>query len=93
MSDSEIFKKDIDVKVNQLLDYTANAKGYEGSQSVVGYANSTNTQWKAEADAFVAWRDQVWEHVYIEYMAIDAGGDIPNEDEFVLSLPKIVWPS
>jgi hypothetical protein len=41
----------------------------------------------------VAWRDQLWEHVYIEYMAIDAGGNIPNEDEFVLSLPKIVWPS
>jgi hypothetical protein len=93
MTDAEIFKKDIDVKVNQLIDYNANSRGYSGSQSIVGYVNSSNVQWQAEAQAFVAWRDQVWEHIYIEYMAIDAGGSIPNEDTFMASLPQIVWPS
>jgi hypothetical protein len=92
MNDIAIFKENINVKTNHLFDYAANTKGYEGSQSIVGYANSTNIQWKAEADAFVAWRDQVWEHVYIEYMAIDAGGDIPDEDAFMATLPQIVWP-
>lgn len=91
--DVETFKRDIDSKVSALLNSTAQSRGYSDSQSIVGYVSSSNTQWQAEAQAFVAWRDQVWEHVYIEYMAIDAGGSIPNEDEFMATLPQIVWPS
>jgi hypothetical protein len=90
--DVETFKSDIDRKVGALLDSTAQSRGYSNSQSIASYVTSSNVQWKAEADAFVAWRDQVWERVYIEYMAIDAGGDIPNEDTFMASLPLIVWP-
>ena len=90
--DVQTFKKDIDAKVSALLNSTAQSRGYSDSQSIVGYVSSTNTQWQAEAQAFAAWRDQVWERVYIEYMAIDAGGSIPNEDEFMASLPQIVWP-
>lgn len=91
--DVETFKKDIDSKVGVLLNSTAQSRGYSDSQSIVGYATSSNVQWKAEADAFVAWRDQVWEQVYIEFNAIDAGGSIPDEDAFMATLPKIVWPS
>ena len=91
--DVETFKTDIDSKTSALLNSTAQSRGYSDSQSIVGYISSSNTQWQAEAQAFVAWRDQVWERVYIEYMAIDAGGSIPNEDEFMASLPQIVWPS
>jgi hypothetical protein len=90
--DVETFKKDIDSKVNDLLLSTAQSRGYSSVNSIISYVVSSNVQWKAEADAFVAWRDQVWEHVYIEYMAIDAGGLIPNEDVFMTSIPKIVWP-
>ena len=90
--DVETFKKDIDTKVSTLLNSTAQSRGYSDSQSIVGYVSSSNVQWQAEAQAFVSWRDQIWERVYIEYMAIDAGGSIPNEDEFMASLPQIVWP-
>ena len=90
--DVQTFKKDIDAKVSALLNSTAQSRGYSDSQSIVGYVSSSNTQWQAEAQAFVSWRDQVWERVYIEYMAIDAGGSIPNADEFMASMPKIVWP-
>jgi hypothetical protein len=90
--DVETFKSDIERKVGALLDSTAQSRGYSNSQSIASYVSSSNVQWKAEADAFVAWRDQVWEHVYIEYMDIDAGGSIANEDTFMASLPKIVWP-
>lgn len=90
--DVKTFKNDIDSKVSALLNSTAQSRGYSDSQSIVGYVSSSNTQWQAEAQAFVAWRDQVWEHVYIEYMTIDAGGSIPNEDEFMATLPQIVWP-
>lgn len=90
--DVETFKSDIDRKVGALLDSIAQSRGYSNSQSIASYVSSSNVQWHSEAEAFVAWRDQVWEHVYIEYMAIDAGGDIPNEDTFMASLPLIVWP-
>jgi len=89
--DVETFKSDIDRKVNDLLLSTAQSRGYSSVNSIISYAVSSNAQWHSEAEAFVAWRDQVWEHVYIEYMAIDAGGDIPNEDKFMASLPQIVW--
>lgn len=90
--DIQTFKSDIDRKVNDSLLSTAQSRGYSSVNSIISYAVSSNIQWKAEADAFVAWRDQVWEHVYVEYMAIDAGGEIPDEDTFMASLPKIVWP-
>jgi hypothetical protein len=90
--DVETFKSDIDRKIGSLLDSTAQSHGYSNSQSIASYVSSSNVQWHSEAEAFVAWRDQVWEHVYIEYMAIDAGGSIANEDTFMASLPKIVWP-
>jgi len=90
--DVQTFKSDIDRKVGALLDSTAQSRGYSNSQSIASYVSSSNVQWHSEAEAFVAWRDQLWEHVYIEYMAIDAGGDIPNEDTFMASLPLIVWP-
>ena len=91
--DVETFKKDIDTKVSALLNSTAQSRGYSDSQSIASYVNSSNTQWQAESQAFIAWRDQVWEHVYFEYLAIHAGGSIPNEDEYIASLPQIVWPS
>jgi uncharacterized protein (UPF0297 family) len=90
--DVETFKSDIDRKVNNLLLSTAQTRGYSSVNSIISYVASGNIQWKAEADAFVAWRDQVWEHVYIEYINIDAGGEIPNEDVFMATLPQIVWP-
>lgn len=91
--DVQTFKKNIDTKVSALLNSTAQSRGYSDSQSIIGYVSSSNTQWQSEAQAFVAWRDQVLERVYIEYMTIDAGGSIPNEDEFMATLPQIVWPS
>ena len=71
------------------MNYTAKSKGYDNSYSLVGYVNSSNATWKAEADVFVNWRDSVWEAVFIEYSAIDSGGNIPDEDVFIASLPQI----
>jgi len=59
--DVETFKSDIDRKVNDLLLSTAQSRGYSSVNSIISYAVSSNAQWKYEADAFVAWRDQVWE--------------------------------
>lgn len=90
--DVETFKSSVSSKVGALMNYTAKSKGYDNSYSLVGYVNSSNATWKAEADVFVAWRDSVWEAVFIEYSAIDSGGNIPDEDVFMASLPQIEWP-
>ena len=41
---------------------TAKTKGYESALSVVSYALSTNLDWKAEALAFVMFRDNCWQY-------------------------------
>ena len=89
--DVETFKSSVSSKVGALMNYTAKSKGYDNSYSLVGYVNSSNATWKAEADVFVNWRDSVWEAVFIEYSAIDSGGNIPDEDVFIASLPQIEW--
>jgi len=91
--DVETFKKNIDTKVSALLNSTAQIRGYSDAQSIVGYVNSTNTQWQAEAQAFISWRDGVWALVFAQYDLIDSGANIPNADDFIASLPQIVWPS
>jgi len=90
--DVNAFNLIISFKVNQLLDATAKSKGYDSSSSLIGYTSSSNVTWKAEADVFANWRDSIWEAVFIEYSAIDAGADIPNEDVFMATLPQIEWP-
>lgn len=90
--DVNAFNLIINFKVNQLLDATAKSKGYDNSYSLIGYISSSNATWKAEADVFANWRDSVWEAVFTEYSAIDAGADIPNEDVFMATLPQIEWP-
>ena len=70
--DVETFKSSVSSKVGALMNYTAKSKGYDNSYSLVGYVNSSNATWKAEADVFVNWRDSVWEAVFIEYSAIDS---------------------
>jgi len=89
--DVDTFKNNISFKVSALLDSTAKVKGYDNAYSLIGYVNSSNATWKAEADVFVNWRDSVWEAVFIEYSAIDSGGNIPDEDVFIASLPQIEW--
>lgn len=75
------------------IDATAKAKNYTGGNSCASYATSTNATWKAEADAFVAWRDAVWTSVYATMTAVEAGAETaPTAAALVAGLPAIVWP-
>lgn len=51
-------------KVQEYLDQKAQAKGYRHADSCVGYLNSTNSTWKADAVAFNSWRDSVWTYCF-----------------------------
>lgn len=79
--------------IQNLLDTTAQSKTYNDSLHCVSYGLSTNVVWKAEAEAFIAWRDDVYETALTILDGIENNNDpIPTEQEFLNALPTIVWP-
>ena len=81
------------ILIQNLLDTTAQSKTYNDSLHCVSYGLSTNVAWKAEAEAFIAWRDDVYETALTILDGIENNNDpIPTEQEFLNALPTIVWP-
>lgn len=66
---------------------------YENGASCASYFNSTNDKWKAEARAFVPWRDSVYEYGF-NYLSMVESGDIsnPNIYDFIKGIPAMIWP-
>ncbi|MGC2661782.1 MAG: hypothetical protein WA324_27810 [Bryobacteraceae bacterium] len=80
--------------IEQFLDSTAQSKQYGSALSIATYANSTNVQWKAEADAFIAWRDAVFAYSINIQAQVQADQiPIPTLEEFEAGIPAMVWPS
>lgn len=65
------------------LDAVAQSWGYDSMVSAVSYVNSTNAQYKAEAEALIAWRDAYWTEAY----TIEAGTLPATSDAFIAELP------
>lgn len=86
------FKQDGIRLLQELIEAQAKSKNYDSSLSCASYANSQNLQWKAEADAFIAWRDAVWAYAYNLFEVAQQGGNIPSVDEVMQNLPQITWP-
>lgn len=75
------------------VDVAAVAKLYNDGNALAGYVASTNAQWAAEAQAFVAWRDDVWIYAYAELDKVMAGErEIPAIEDFIAEFPAIEWP-
>ena len=75
------------------IDTTAQEKNYADGFSCATYVNSTNEAWKAEAEAFVAWRDSVWLYAYTELAKVEAGTrELPAIEDFIAELPALEWP-
>lgn len=86
----EVFRAAIQAHV----DVTAESRNYDGGNALASYVASTNPQWAAEAQAFVAWRDAVWLHAYSELDKVMAGErEQPSVEEFLRELPAIEWTS
>lgn len=84
--------QDIENAVDMHVETTAQAKGYNSTESCLSYIGDINPQWDAEAVAFKAWRSQCWEYVIAERAKIDAGTrTIPTPQEAIVELPSIVW--
>ncbi len=80
--------------IQNLLDTTAQSKTYNDSLHCVSYGLSTNVTWQAEAETFIAWRDDVYETALAILDGVENNNDpVPTEQEFLAALPAIVWPS
>lgn len=78
--------------MQSLLDRAAQSRSYENGNSLAGYVASTNPQWAAEAQAFVAWRDAVWLYAYAELDKVMAGQrEQPSVEAFIEELPVLEW--
>jgi len=76
--------KTIDARVET----QAKALGYSSAVHLAGYATSTVASWQAEAQTFVAWRDQVWQAA-IGMLDHADPADPPSAEAVLATLP--VW--
>lgn len=84
----------LEAAVQQHLDATAQARGYDSMLSACTYAASTSTRFQPEGAACVAWRDAVWLHCHGVLAAVIAGTrPAPTAAELLAELPAIQWPS
>lgn len=73
--------------IQQWLDATAKAFGYDNINTAVSYANSTKDLWQRQALALIAWRDNVWAAAIDLLAQVEAGTtEIPTSDEAVIAL-------
>ncbi len=75
------------------VDATAKAREFNDGVTAATYLTSTVPRWKADAEAFVAWRDAVWTYSYGELAKVQNGQrPQPTIDAFINELPAISWP-
>lgn len=90
-TDEEV-KNAIVIAVQELLDSTAQSRGYDNGFTCASYYNSSVSTFRDEAHAYVEWRDKVWQTCYAlldSYLA----GDIPRPtvEDVMSKLPVISW--
>jgi hypothetical protein len=89
----ERLKRSYQAAVEAHVEATARARNYMSAVSCASYAASTNAVWRAEAAAFIAWRDRVWESVFAAFDKVSAGGEAPALSALIASLPQIDRPA
>lgn len=72
------------------LDAVAQSRNYDSQLHLAVHATSTNAQWAAEAAAFIAWKDAVWQQVHALWAS--PPDPVPSPEEVVAGLPVIEWP-
>ena len=91
---AEIAMKLFEEAIEAHIEATAAERDYSSATRLASYVASTKPAWKAEAEAFVAWRDDVWEYVFAELAKVQAGErEEPTVEAFIAELPAITWPA
>ncbi|SDJ25129.1 hypothetical protein SAMN05428983_0824 [Agrobacterium fabrum] len=84
---------DYENAIQNLVDSTAREKQFRDGVTLASYTASTKPNWAAEAQAFVAWRDNVWFYAYGELAKVQAGQrQQPSVEEFLAEITPIEWP-
>lgn len=76
--------------VRDHINATAQARGYDDAVSLAVHATSTRPVWAAEAAAFIAWKDDVWDYVFALWA--NPPDPPPSPEDLVALLPEITWP-
>lgn len=84
---------DYEIAIQNLVDGTARERRFADGVSLASYVASTKPKWAAEAQAFVAWRDNVWTYAYNEFAKVQAGDrPQPTVEKFLTEIARIAWP-
>ena len=84
---------DYENAIQNLVDSTAREKQFRDDVTLASYIGSTIPKWAAEAQAFVAWRDNVWFYAYGELAKVQAGQrQQPTVEQFIAEIAPIAWP-
>ena len=84
---------DYENAIQNLVDSTAREKQFRDGVTLASYTASTKPKWAAEAQAFVAWRDNVWFYAYGELAKVQAGQrPQPTVEQFLGEIAPIAWP-
>ena len=79
--------------IEDLLEQKAKEKGYKSADRLFSYVNSSNVQWKTEAEVFTQWRDDMFEYCYQMFSDVAQGiREVPSTEELIAELPEITWP-
>ena len=85
--------EDYQTAIQSMVDETAVSRRYKSGDAMATYLASTVSAWSSEAQAFVAWRDDVWQYAYSELAKVQGGmRPQPTVDAFLAELPEIQWP-
>jgi hypothetical protein len=85
---------DFRLAIDAHVEATAQHWGYNSAAHIAGYVASTVPIWSAEALAFVAWRDLVWQQAIGQLALIEAGQITPpaSPAALIAILPAAVRP-
>jgi hypothetical protein len=84
---------DYENAIQNLVDETARERQFRDGVTLASYIGSTKPKWAAEAQAFVAWRDNVWFYAYGELTKVQEGQrQQPAVEQFLAEIAPIAWP-
>lgn len=77
--------------VQDFMDSKAQELNYDSIFTAITYKNDTNVKFAKEAEAFKAWRSQVWTICYAVLDEVLAGSrTMPTKEELISELPELV---
>ena len=89
----EAVKQNITSAVQKHMDETAKERNFDDILSLCTYATSAKPKFKAEGQAGVEWRDNVWLYCYAELDKVIAGErGTPTTQELIDEIPVFTWP-